>query len=253
MNYFFGIKTKFLKSKLSIPRFKNDGSNQLQYFLYKCQIRNQSWVIKRVLNGNPDSNFFFVDDQLSNNENIFFFFFKSDVNFLENLNHSELANFNTFADGSRSNLQISNNSGGFSSFQSEYPYHMIGNKGSILAPLSVLANKFADKNYVFIKNIFKKPIKEKFKTYFIDIKKKRVIKHVTIYTNTTNCIEIEKTLIKPEVYLFTDNFLGVPMFVSEKNNHLSIEHTHPPHEYILSPDRFSKVKILKSKINEIIN
>ena len=42
------------------------------------------------------------------------------------------------------------------------------------------------------------------------------------------------------------------MFVSEKKKHLSFEHTHPPHEYILSNDKFMKVSELKREINEII-
>ena len=31
-----------------------------------------------------------------------------------------------------------------------------------------------------------------------------------------------------------------------------MEHTHPPHEYILSSDRFLRIKNLKNKFNEII-
>ena len=45
----------------------------------------------------------------------------------------------------------------------------------------------------------------------------------------------------PEIFLVTDKYLGIPMYISVKNNHLSFEHTHPPHEYILSKNKFSKV------------
>ena len=38
-----------------------------------------------------------------------------------------------------------------------------------------------------------------------------------------------------------------------KNNFLSLEHTHPPHEYILSEDKFITVNNLKKELNEIIN
>ena len=47
--------------------------------------------------------------------------------------------------------------------------------------------------------------------------------------------------------------MGVPIYISIKNKHVSLEHTHPPHEYILSNNKFQKVAILKNEINEIIN
>ena len=59
--------------------------------------------------------------------------------------------------------------------------------------------------------------------------------------------------IKSEIFLVTDRYLGVPMYVSIKNNFLSFEHTHPPHEYILSENKFIKVTNLKKEINEIIS
>ena len=43
------------------------------------------------------------------------------------------------------------------------------------------------------------------------------------------------------------------MYVSVDNKHVSFEHTHPPHEYILSDNKFKKVSELKKEINEIIN
>ena len=43
----------------------------------------------------------------------------------------------------------------------------------------------------------------------------------------------------------TDKYIGVPMYVSVKNNFLSFEHTHPPHEYIVGEKKFVKVANLK--------
>ena len=43
------------------------------------------------------------------------------------------------------------------------------------------------------------------------------------------------------------------MFVSIKNKHISFEHTHPPHEYILSQNKFKKITELKEEINAIVN
>ena len=39
----------------------------------------------------------------------------------------------------------------------------------------------------------------------------------------------------------------------KKNNHISFEHTHPPHQYILSNDKYILVKNLKQKFHDIIS
>ena len=68
-----------------------------------------------------------------------------------------------------------------------------------------------------------------------------------------NEIIVEKDFIKPEVFMFTDKYIGVPVFCSIKDKHISLEHTHPPHEYIMGVDRFRIVSELKREFNEIIN
>ena len=82
---------------------------------------------------------------------------------------------------------------------------------------------------------------------------KKILYNKEIYTNSLNEIEINKDFINPNVFLFTDKYLGVPVFVSCKNNHLSCEHTHPPHEYIISGDKYKKISELKKEMNEIIS
>ena len=130
---------------------------------------------------------------------------------------------------------------------------MIKKRGTILSSVSSLANSDAEKNYIIIKNIFEKPIEEIFKAYLVNFKTKKIEESFEIKTNNTNCIEINKKLIKPEIFLTTKEYLGIPIYVSLKNNFLSFEHTHPPHEYILSRDKFIKVSEIKKEINEIID
>ena len=130
---------------------------------------------------------------------------------------------------------------------------MIGKKGTILSSINSLANADADKNYILIKNIFEEPIEENFKAYLVNYKTKNIEEQFDVKTNCINCIEINNKFIKPEIFLTTDKYLGVPMYVSVKNNFLSFEHTHPPHEYILSENKFIKVSNLKKEINAIID
>ena len=73
-----------------------------------------------------------------------------------------------------------------------------------------------------------------------------------LITNQTNFIEISKEHVHPDNYIFTKNFIGLPIFLSEKNFNISFEHTQPPHEYLVGSDKFKKVKQLKEKANEII-
>ena len=53
---------------------------------------------------------------------------------------------------------------------------MATKNGSILNSINSLANTDADKNYIFIKNIFKEPIEEKFPAYVINYKLKKLKK-----------------------------------------------------------------------------
>ena len=74
-----------------------------------------------------------------------------------------------------------------------------------------------------------------------------------VQTNYLNEIPVDKKFIKPEIFLFSDKYIGVPIFCSIKNKHLSFEHTHPPHEYIQGKDKFKIVNQLKKEFSEIIN
>lgn len=85
------------------------------------------------------------------------------------------------------------------------------------------------------------------------LKKKKIEEKIEIKTNFTNFIELKKSIIKPEIFLVTDKYLGVPIYISVKGKHVSFEHTHPPHEYILSENRYKIVSEFKYEILEIIN
>ncbi len=143
-------------------------------------------------------------------------------------------------------------SNGFSSYQSEYPFKMIQKKGSILSSIYTLTNVDADQNILILRNIYKKPIKEKFNGYIININTKKILKKIELLTNQANYIELSKNLISPENYFYTDRFLGIPLFLVRKKDDLSLEHTHPLHEYILDKKKYDLVSKIKKKFYEII-
>ena len=218
-------------------------------------IRNFStkkWIVEEIRNKKINDYFYVLKNQdISNNE---VYFLAKDKD-LENFNNIELKNFNDFTKTSpayRANLKIYLENGGFSSYQSEYPFSMVAKKGTILSSISSIANTDASENYILVRNIYKEPIEEKFSAYFVNIKTKKIESEYELKTNYTNMIKINKQFIRPEIFFITKSFLGVPMYVSVKDRFLSFEHTHPPHEYILSKNKFIKITELKNEINRII-
>ena len=129
---------------------------------------------------------------------------------------------------------------------------MIDKKSQLLSPLSTLLDINAESNYLIFRNIFFKPEHKSFNLYIIDIHKMMVLKTIEVLTNKTNIIPIDNEFIKDKAYIFSDSFLGIPIFLSVNNGHLSLEHTHPPYHYILGKKNFQLANNLKSKIYEKI-
>ena len=129
-------------------------------------------------------------------------------------------NFNNFTSTSpveyRSNLKVYMPNGGFSSYQSDYPFSMINKRGSILSPISNLLDKSSDKNIILIKNIFEQPIHKKFNLFFVDLIKKKILQKNEILTNFTNEVVVDSNLIEPNIYIYTDKYLGIPIYLNIK-------------------------------------
>lgn len=255
MNYFFGFKNEIFSSKLTIPRFQNSGLKNFDYEVFQAEPISNKWSIKKA-NYTKKENFFYIDNSNLNNTKLFFLSSEEEVDKKYNGNFLSLINLNSFTDTSpiafRSNFKIYLKDGGFSSYQSEYPHDMTLKRGNILSSVSTLLNINAEENYILIRNIFYKPIQEKFKIYFIKLSTKKILKSEIVYSNKSNLIHVDKNLLDKNVYIFSDNHLGIPIFISKNKNHLSMEHTHPPHHYILSEDRFKIVTQIKNEIKDAI-
>ena len=256
MNFFFGIKSLNVDSKLTIPRFKNSHPTRPEYKVFQLKINNQRWEVNNLIDEELNKDFFKIDGNLIDNGSIFCLATQEEILDFKNNHHSKLKNFNNYTDtrpGFRANLQVSIKDGGFSSYQSEYPFSMVTKKGSILSPLSSLFSKDADKNILLLKNIYELPVNEEFGVFFVNLKTKKILKKEIALTNFLNEYIIEEEFIKPDVFLFTDKYIGIPIFCSIQDNYISLEHTHPPHEYIMSDGRFKVISELKKEFNEIIS
>ena len=225
MNYFFGINNHIFKSEIQIPLFKNRTLKTSNLKLYKCYPQNNKWVVEEINNRKNNEYFFILKNKDISNNEIYFLANEKDLVKFDNTKLKKINDFTNSIPAYRANFKIYIQDGGFSSFQSEYPHSMTSKKGTILSSVSSLVN----------------------------YKTKKIEEKYQIFTNNTNFIKINKNMIKPEIFLITEKYLGIPMYVSVKDKFLSFEHTHPPHEYILSKNKFIKVNNLKNEINEIIN
>ena len=119
--------------------------------------------------------------------------------------------------------------------------------------MKTLLNKDADSNKIFFINLYYKPVLNKFRYYLVNYKLKKVIHSDEIFTNSINEINIDKDHIKNNIFFVTKNYIGIPIFFSDKMGHLSLEHTHPPHEYVFGKNKYKIIADFKRKFYEIID
>ena len=256
MSLFFGILNKIFSSELTIPIFQNKGEYLEKAILIKLKPKNSEWIIESANNYKRDKNFFYIKSSEISNEDIFFIATHED---LKKFDSKKLISYNNFTSSTyggytyRSNLRIKIENGGFSSYQAEYPFKMTKAKGSVITSISSVTNINADKNYIFFKNIFELPIHEKFKIFIVDLKEKKIKTIFEAKTNYSNIFELKKEYILPEMFLVTDKYIGIPIYISEKDGHLSMEHTNPPISSILNADRVQIASKFKKELYEIIN
>ena len=141
MNFFFGINNSFFKSEIQIPLFQNRNFRKQNLKLFKVYPKNNKWILKEIVNKKINNYFCILKNQDISSNDIFFL---TQNEIFDKFDQDKLKNFDTFTETYpefRANLKLYLNNGGFSSYQSEYPYGMITKKGSILSSVSALANQ----------------------------------------------------------------------------------------------------------------
>jgi hypothetical protein len=129
---------------------------------------------------------------------------------------------------------------------------MLKKKGSIVSPIQTLLNTYGKINKIFFVNMYYKPIREKFRYYLISYNLKKIIFTDFIYTNSVNEINIQSKYLNKDTFFVTKDYLGIPVYFSDQDGHLSLEHTHPPHEYIFGKNKYNKINEFKKEFDEII-
>jgi len=256
MNFFFSLKTKSFKSRICIAKFTNFGKICKKIKLYSVKVDNENgeyfWNL-RIAEANQDE-FFFTVENKSIQDNQFYFLAKDDeiLNFNKILLKKGISKFTDTVPDYRSNSRLYLTNGPFSSYQADYPDRMIGAQGSVVSSIGSLLSDENQINKIIFVNIFEKPIIDEFEFYIIDYEKEKILHKGNIFTNSINEIDVNPSWIKPSNFLFTKNYIGIPVYVSSNGYNISCEHTHPMTEYVFGNQKFIAVKIFKEKINEIV-
>ncbi|MBT5188115.1 MAG: hypothetical protein HOM01_15005, partial [Kordiimonadaceae bacterium] len=79
MNFFFGIKNKDFKTKLTIPKFQNKENTKEKISVFQTFIEKDKWKIEFFFNYNEDENFFVINQQYLDNHKFFFLAKDEDV------------------------------------------------------------------------------------------------------------------------------------------------------------------------------
>ena len=94
MNFFFGIKNKDFKTKLTIPKFQNKKNINEKISVFQTFIENEKWKIENFYNFNEDENFFVIDQQYLDNHKLYFLAKDKDIKKWKEENCLELKKFN---------------------------------------------------------------------------------------------------------------------------------------------------------------
>jgi len=253
LNYFFFLSGPNLDCELQIPRFRNSGKLIPEITLFEVRIGKGYWRIEEAI-CKCDKNFYYLESNKENKDYVYFLALPSDVNSKQVKN---LYNYNSYTQtvpDYRANLCLTNRNGGFTSYQSEYPFKMTLQRGSLISSVSTLLNKNVSSNSIFIKNIFHEPINEEYQAYLVSKKEGKVLKEYRIFSNSTNKIDLLPEDICVENYIVAKGFLGIPVYLSKnESGYMSMEHTHPPHSNIKGKNQFQLVSKLRNELLEIVN
>ena len=254
MNFFFHTNSDKFKSTITIPKFQNFGMVNKKRSLFSANIINNEWIVSKV-ECTETSHFWTVICRNNENE-IYFIASELEASLIQRENKLiDVNNFTNTSPDYRANLEIKNSVGGFSSYQSEYPYGMTTKLGSLYTECGNLTFDQSNSVGIFIKNIHFEPIQDSFPIFLYDDLDQEVIKTFEISLNRTNFIDLTQYKERlADCFLFAPKFIGAPIYVVEHSDGgLSFEHTHPPTESIAGGEKFNLIKGLKERANEKIS
>jgi hypothetical protein len=250
MNFFFGLNNDKFSSVITIPKFSNEDFLD-ESLLVEFSIKKGTWHVSEDFEYKEDELFYYIKE--TNNYSFYTLikneekkkFYSSQINNISNLTFSKPAY--------RANFKVFREDSGYSSYQQEYPYGMMKVKGNIVSSISSVLNKSSIEKYVLFRNIYYLPINVDFNVYLVNLKSKSVLEKFNCLTNKSNFLKINDKYLDEDIYLVSKGYIGIPIYIEVfKDGMISMEHTHPPHSYVLE-DRKQIIYNYKKKFIEIIN
>jgi len=145
----------------------------------------------------------------------------------------------------RSNISIRSKHSS-ASYQGEIPSTITKRKISLVSCNPMSQDNDNTNSFFYLVNLLKEPIKLEFTVDIINSKKSK-IGSLKCYTNTINFFDISKYTVNNEFLIFkSQDHGGIPIYFNFTNDYkfMSLEHTHPPVEYVYGGNR---IKIQKEK------
>ncbi len=246
MNYFFFLDHPDSALEPSIELFnrapmdifsreKKDTKNI--YFFY---IENQKWKNQYFTKIKYDTSILIKKSDLPSNlqkKSVFVTMTERDLN-------SEVAPFNDDTMQSipawRSNIKISSKYS-TTSYQGEIPGSFLNLNLSLTSCSPFLQFGKNIENYFYLINLNSDPIKREFKIEILN-KHKKLIDKIICRTNYVNVFNLNflKKLTDDYMFIFrSKGFGGIPLYFARTidNKSFSLEHTHPPQEYLFLGNR----------------
>ena len=254
MNFFFSLSAEGVKATLHIPKFQNSGKRCGDLKLFEALIVNEKWVVKQPSSVIESKDFLSLTQPIDQSV----YFYGRDCDVLKILDENQLLDVECFTDTQpdfRCNLRIDNLKGGFSSYQSEYPFRMIKTLSSLYSECGLLSQPSASRVGLFIRNIHCNPVTSARKLFLYCDEVNELLDTFVVNLNRSTFIDLTQYKDRLEsCFVYAKDFLGIPIYMTEsKNGLISMEHTHPPHEAIRGAEKFHLVQEFKKRIDEKIS
>ena len=254
MNYFFLLKNDIpnIYSEVDIVNFspskvfsQSKSKDSILHYFYS---NGKEWIFKDICNLPKDEtitiNEKYFDKNLKNKA-IFFSINSKKIISQKNLKNEK---YHISKIAWRANIKLKNQNH-YTSYQGEYPGSMINKNISLVSCSPMIQNNLNIKNFFYLVNLFHLPEENNFKIKILNSKKEE-LKLLNCKTNNINFFNLNDLDIKliENMYIFqSDEGGGIPLYFSfDERGQMSLEHTHPPTEYVLHGNRFFFQKIKKN-------
>jgi len=254
MNYFFLLKPplKNLNSEIDIvnaspsPIFSYSKSKKL--ILHYFYSNGKEWIFNDICSLDANQTITINSKDLNldlNNHSVFFSLNKEKQNNTAALKDEK---YHISKIAWRANIKIKSVNSS-TSYQGELPGAMIQKNLTLVSCSPMIQNHPSIKNYFYLVNLNYLP---EIKEFNLDIlnSDKKIISSLNCYTNTVNLIDLNhlKINFNSNMYIFTSKTGGgIPIYFSIDNfERMSLEHTHPPTEYVVHGNRFLFQRLKKS-------